>query len=95
MKENTASRTTAYLSNDGRYTSFTFRNKKITFLTSKILERYTRILKWDHGYIEVLCMKRGRGEEEEYIDLFPILESLYIDPEKFLAPIMEVKIENE
>lgn len=40
-------------------------------------------------------MKHGRGEEEEYIDLLPILENLYIDPEKFLAPITEVKIENE
>lgn len=94
MKSNNTNQTTAYLSNDGSYTSFTFRNKRITFLTSKILERYTQVLKWDHGYLEVLCLKRGRGEEEEYIDLLPILENLYIDAETFLKPITEVKIEN-
>ena len=31
--------------------------------------------------------------EEEYIDLVPILENLYISPEMFLKPIKEVKVE--
>ena len=32
--------------------------------------------------------------EEEYIDLVPILEKLYISPEDFLKPIKEVKVKN-
>ena len=32
-------------------------------------------------------------EIEEYIDLEPVLEGLYMDKKKFLAPIKEVKIE--
>ena len=30
--------------------------------------------------------------EEEYIDLKPILDDLYIDPESFLKPIKKVRI---
>ena len=33
-------------------------------------------------------------EEEEYIDLIPILENLYFDSKVFLAPIEKVKVEN-
>lgn len=29
---------------------------------------------------------------EEYIDLVPILENLYIDPDWFLAPIKNVEV---
>ena len=32
-------------------------------------------------------------EIEEYIDLIPVLDGLYMDKKKFLAPIKEVKIE--
>lgn len=35
----------------------------------------------------------GIGLTEEYIDLLPILENLYIDPQTFLKPIKSVKIE--
>ena len=31
-------------------------------------------------------------EEEEYIDLIPILENLYFDVDEFLAPIEEVRL---
>ena len=90
---NNKAHTTAYLSHKGRYTTFAFQDKRITFLTSKILERYTKILNWDNGYIEVLCKKQGKPQaEEDYIDLIPILKNLYIDPLKFLKPIKEVKI---
>ncbi|MDD5928961.1 MAG: hypothetical protein PUC37_04055 [Spirochaetales bacterium] len=37
--------------------------------------------------------KHKDEEIEEYIDLIPVLEGLYMDKEKFLAPIKEVKIE--
>jgi len=33
-------------------------------------------------------------EEEEYIDLIPILENLYMDPESFLKPIQSVEVRN-
>ena len=32
-------------------------------------------------------------DEEEYIDLVPILEKLYFDVDEFLKPIKEVRIE--
>ena len=34
-------------------------------------------------------------EEEEYIDLTPILRNLYFDPEEFLSQIKAVRIEND
>ena len=36
--------------------------------------------------------KQEKDEIEEYIDLAPVLDGLYMDKEKFLAPIKEVKI---
>jgi hypothetical protein len=35
---------------------------------------------------------KGHEEEEEYIDLVPILENLYFDVEEFLKPIQKVRI---
>lgn len=93
MKINDKAHTTAYLSNKGSYTTFAFQDKRITFLTSKILVKYTKIIKWDNGYIEVLSKKQGKSKaEEDYIDLIPILKNLYIDPTSFIKPIKEVKI---
>ena len=84
---------TAILSSFDRYTTFTYGGKTLTFRTCDGLERYTRILTWDHGYIEVMARYRQRDEEiEEYIDLEPILEGLYMD-KRFVEPIREVKIE--
>lgn len=34
----------------------------------------------------------GTGEEEEYIDLVPILQNLNFDVDKFLKPIQKVRI---
>jgi hypothetical protein len=49
--------------------------------------------KWDDGYLVVLAKYSHNTElEEEYIDLNPILESLYIDPVVFLKPIKSVRI---
>lgn len=93
MRINSKLQETAYLSNKGSYTTFAFKDKRITFLTSKILVRYTKVLNWDNGYIEVLSRKQGKPKaEEDYIDLVPILKNLYIDPLKFIKPIKEVKI---
>ena len=85
---------TAVLSSFDKYTTFSFGGKTLTFRTCNGLERYTKILLWDKGYIEVLAKyKQNKEEIEEYIDLIPVLEGLYMDKKKFLAPIKEVKIE--
>jgi len=84
----------AYLSNAGEYTYFTIGDKTISFLTGKNLMRYTKIREWDHGYMVVMCQNKSdpEREEEDYIDLEPILKNLYIEPNSFLEPIKEVRI---
>lgn len=83
---------TAFLSNNGRYTTFTFGGTTITFLTSKNLDCYTKIKKWDNGYLEVLAKNKGKDEHEDFIDLVPILENLYMNPKQFLSKIKNVEI---
>ena len=84
----------AILSSFDEYTTFSFGGKKLTFRTCNGLERYTKILLWDNGYIEVMAKyKQEKDEIEEYIDLAPVLDGLYMDKEKFLSPIKEVRIE--
>ena len=84
---------TAFLSSSGEYTFFRFRDRVITFLTGKRLEKYTKILEWDNGYIVVLCKnKNEEALEEDYIDLLPILDNLLIEANEFLKPIKEVEI---
>lgn len=76
---------TAVLSNFDKYTTFSFGGKTLTFRTSNGLERYTKILLWDKGYIEVLAKYKQKKEEiEEYIDLTPVLEGLYMDKKNSL-----------
>lgn len=84
----------ATLSSAGEYSYFTFRDKTISFLTGKNLYRYTAVKEWDHGYLVVMCRNKSdlNHEEEDYIDLEPILVNLYFDPEQFLKPIKEVQI---
>ncbi|MCF0232026.1 MAG: hypothetical protein HUJ63_07140 [Enterococcus sp.] len=84
---------TAYLNNDNKFTSFIYNNRVIRFATPKSLERYTRIKKWDNGYIVVDAKyKHNEVPEEEYIDLVPILQNLYIDSREFLSPIKKVEL---
>ena len=82
----------AILSSKGEYTTFTYGGQTITFLTSKNLERYLKVMEWDHGYLIVLAKNRGRPAHEDYIDLVPILDNLYMDASSFLDPIKEVRI---
>ena len=77
----------AILSSSGNYTLFSFNGYVIRFRTSSKLERYTKIIEW-----EVIAKYKGLPEEEEYIDLVPILENLYIDPDEFLKQIEKVRI---
>ena len=90
-KENLSS--VALLSNDGDMTSFRYGNNNIRFRSPKCLKRYTEVKEGDKGYIVVMADYEGLGETEEYIDLLPILENLYINPETFLKPIKSVKID--
>ena len=53
--------TKAYLSNNGEYTTFTFGNRTLTFLTSKSLERYTSVKEWDNGYLVVMAKYSQTG----------------------------------
>ena len=88
-----AEQSTAYLSNNGEYTTFTFGGCTLTFLTSKSLERYTSIKEWDNGYLVVMAKYTTRPtEEEEYIDLVPILENLHMNVDEFLNPIQQVEV---
>ena len=88
-----AEQSTAYLSNNGKYTTFTFGDRTLTFLTSKSLERYTSVKEWDNGYLVVMAKYSTRPtEEEEYIDLIPILENLHMNVDEFLNPIQQVEV---
>ena len=83
----------AILSNEKGYTVFKYGNHIIRFKAPYSLERYTQIKKWDHGYLVVMAKYRHNEiAEEEYIDLIPILENLYFNPENFLRPIEKVRI---
>ena len=84
----------AILSNDDRFTSFVYNHKRIRFKTSPKLEKYTRVVAWDKGYLVMMAIYNGT-ETEEYIDLIPILENLCIDPHEFLKDIRKVCIRYE
>ena len=84
---------TAILSSFDKYTTFTYAGKTITFRTCDGLDRYTKVLLWDHGYLEVMAKYNHQNHEvEEYIDLEPILEGLYMNKNLFLDPIKKVTI---
>ena len=85
----------ALLSNEGEFTIFRYGDSVIRFKAPYSLEKYTAIKEWDKGYLVVMAKyKHNKESEEEYIDLIPILEKLYITPEELLRPIKGVKIEN-
>ncbi len=85
---------TAVLSSFDKYTTFSYGDKTLTFRTCDGLERYLKVLTWDHGYLEVLAKYRQKDQPiEEYIDLEPILDSLYMNKNSFLDPIRKVRIE--
>lgn len=83
----------ATLGKDENFSVFSFADKTIRFRAPYSLEGYTAVKQWDHGYLVVMAKYCHNHEpEEEYIDLLPILEDLYIDPKTFLDPITEVRI---
>ena len=83
----------AVLSNADGFTAFSFGGYYIRFRAPYSLERYVEVITWDDGYLVVLAKYSHNPEpEEEYIDLKPILESLYIDSVAFLKPIEKVRV---
>ncbi len=82
----------AVLSNQGDMTSFRYSDYNIRFRTPSILKKYVEVKSWDDGYIVVMADYEGIGITEEYIDLVPILQNLYINPGTFLKNIKTVKI---
>jgi hypothetical protein len=83
----------AILSSADGFTAFSFGSYHIRFRAPYSLERYVDVATWDDGYLVVLAKYNQNAElEEEYIDLKPILDGLYIDPTSFLKPIKSVRI---
>lgn len=62
-------------------------------MTSNRLERYTKVVEWDHGYLVVMAKYKNIGEVEEYIDLILILNKLYYNTDEFLKAIKAVRID--
>lgn len=57
------------------------------------MERYESVVQWDKGYLVVMAKYAHNNDlKEEYIDLIPILRSLYITPDEFLKPIKKVEV---
>lgn len=84
----------AFISNDDNFTIFKYKNYTIRFKAPYSLEKYTDIVGWDDGYLVIMAKyKYNKESEEEYIDLVPILENLYIEPKIFLRSIKEVRID--
>lgn len=83
---------TAQLSNKDGFTIFRYGNSTIRFVAPYSLVRYTKVKKWDDGYLVVDADYSTLGNTEEYIDLRDVLNGLYIDADKFLKPIKKVEI---
>ena len=84
---------TAYLSSKGQNISFTYKDKVIRFMGPINLQHIEKVKVWDKGYI-VVDVKYSNSKEdvEDYIDLIPILERLYINAQEFLEPIKNVEV---
>ena len=83
--------TTAILTSEADYTSFSFGERAFAFSLPRSLVGYTSVKKWHEGCLEVDA-DCGHGEEEFYIDIRPILRNLLIDPKEFLSPIKKVEV---
>lgn len=78
----------------GGYTVFAGGGLAMRFRAPYSLLRYIRVKKWDRGYLVVDAEYAHSPEPvEEYIDLAPILDDLYIDPSDYLPRIREVVVD--
>lgn len=83
----------ATLSCKNGFSVFCFSGYTIRFKAPYSLGYYSSVKEWDNGYLVILAKYRHAAEfQEEYIDLVPILEDLYIDHKRFLEHIKEVRI---
>ena len=81
----------AILSSNGSFSLFKAGGDTIRFATSPRLVRYTRVKRWEDGYLEV-GVDYGHGEVEDYIDVRQILDNLYYDTNAFLRNIKKVEV---
>ena len=81
----------AILSSSGSFSTFKVGGDTIRFATSPRLVRYTRVKRWEDGYLEV-GVDYGHGEVEDYIDVRQILDNLYYDTNAFLKNIKKVEV---
>ena len=89
--------TTAYLSNNGRYIIFEFRDKRVMFLGPRGLEKFLSVNDFEPeiGYMAVMTQYSGQTKPvEEYIDLLSTLDELHINRNIFLKPIKYLKVKN-
>ena len=85
---------TAYISNNDDIVSFSFNGKTIRFRGPYSLVKIDKIKEWDNGYIVLdAYYKHDSKPVEDYIDLNPILEDLYIDAVEFLPGIKKVEVQ--
>ena len=74
--------------------SFSYGGRTIRFKGPYSLKKIDSIVAWDHGYLIVLANYAYSDKPiEDYIDLIPILEYLYIDAEIFLDKIHSVEVQ--
>jgi len=88
---------TAYLSNNGRYIIFEFRDKRVMFLGPRGLEKFLYINDFEPsiGYMAVMTKYSDQPKPvEEYIDLLSTLDELHINRNDFLQPIKYLKVKN-
>ncbi|MCF0223913.1 MAG: hypothetical protein HUK20_06560 [Fibrobacter sp.] len=84
---------TAYLSNCREYISFAFGGRTIRFKGAYSLTKFDKIKEWENGYIVVdAYFAHSKEPVEDYIDLIPILNDLYIDSHDFLKSVKNVEI---
>lgn len=86
---------TALLSVSDGFTLFAYGDHRIRFKTPARLKRYLAVKQWDAGYLVADAEYDGVADPvEEYVDLVPILENLYVDDGRFLAPIKRVEVDD-
>jgi len=90
-KEGDGPSSSAILSSAGGFSTFRAGGDTIRFATSPRLVKYTGVLRWEDGYLEVGA-DYGHGEEEDYIDIRQILDNLYYDADTFLKKIKKVEV---
>ncbi len=83
----------AYLSSSGDYIIFTYAGKQVRFKEPYSLEKIEKVKEWDDGYIVLEVQYANQNKVvEDYIDLIPICERLYMDAQKFVEPIKKVEV---